>query len=1287
MEKPFLFFYQFFEKRRGLFWGVLVLGFLTTGFFAAQLRLEEDISKVLPRSRKTESLNQVFQNSRFVDRLVITVSPKDSTAALSPDSLVAFAEAFAQRADEKLKPYLGKTAYKVDDEQALNLFSRIRESLPLYLTEADYRAMDSLISPTTLRETLARNYRTLTSPTGLVLKQFIAADPVGLSTLGYQKLQQLQFDANFELYNGYVISKDHRHLLLFVSPAFPTNNTGQNERLLLGLDDIIADLSENRQATATYFGATVVAVGNALQIRQDAQLTQGVTVLFLVVFIGLYFRKKRAPLLVLVPVVFGGLFSAAVLFFLKGQVSVIALATGSIILGVAVNYSLHVFNHYRHTRDIRAVIADLALPLTVGSFTTIGGFLCLQFVESELLRDLGLFAAFALIGAALASLIFLPHLLTMGDDPAPVTAQKSSWIDRIAAYRLEYSKPLLAVIVVLTGVFAYTAHFVGFETNVLHMNFRSEQTRRAETALNRLTAYSLQSVYVVSQGRDLDDALRQNERAMATVERLQRQGFVRSASGVASLLPSDSLQKARIQRWNAYWTPEKKADLLATLRTEGAALGFRETAFVTFGKFLNANFQPLDRQQRAALRETALDEYLTETPGRATVVTLLKVAPQHNRRVYAAFEDSPQTSVVDKQALTNQLVKGVEADFQRIAWMTSLLVFTVLLLTYGRVELALVSFVPMAITWVWILGIMGIFGIQFNIVNIIISALIFGLGDDYSLFIMDGLLQEYRTGKQNLASYKSSILLSGITTMAGLGALIFAKHPALKSIAVISIVGIGCVVLISQVLIPFFFRLLIKNRTEKGQFPWTMSKLLKSAFALTYFVLGCLILTILGPFFTLLNPVNRGKSRYGYHVLLSTFAKSMIYVMGNVKKTILNPAGEAFSKPAVLICNHQSVLDILLTLMLHPKVILLTNHWVWNSPLFGAVARMADFYPVDEGVEKSLPVLAKKVAAGYSLVVFPEGTRSVDGTLGRFHKGAFFLAEKLHLDLLPLVLHGTGYVMSKGDFMVKDGTLTVQFLPRIHPDDPRWGQGYAERTKAVGRYFRAQYGELKTKVETPDYHRERLLANYLYKGPVLEWYMRIKTGMEKNYRLFDQLVPRDARVLDIGCGYGFMSYLLSFSAPERRVTGIDYDEEKIAVANHCFAKTEHIQFSPADVLTYRFATYDTIILSDVLHYLQPAQQQTVLETCVNRLNPGGSVIIRDGNKDLEDRHQGTRLSEFFSTKLFSFNKTTEQGLSFLSGTSIRQLAAQQGLVCEEIDTTKFTSNVIFVLRQERERAV
>ena len=85
---------------------------------------------------------------------------------------------------------------------------------------------------------------------------------------------------------------------------------------------------------------------------------------------------------------------------IKGSISVIALAAGSIVLGIAINYSLHVYNHFRHRRDMRMVTEDLAFPLTIGGLTTIGGFFCLQFVQSEILKDLGLFAAFSLIGAS-----------------------------------------------------------------------------------------------------------------------------------------------------------------------------------------------------------------------------------------------------------------------------------------------------------------------------------------------------------------------------------------------------------------------------------------------------------------------------------------------------------------------------------------------------------------------------------------------------------------------------------------------------------------------------------------------------------------------------------------------------------------------------------------------------------------------------------------------------------------------------------------------------------------------
>ena len=79
----------------------LLLIFLLAGWFAVQVKFEEDISKILPKDKKIEKLNEVFQNSKFMDKLVVTVSLKDTTAAAQPDSLVAYADAFVEKIQGK----------------------------------------------------------------------------------------------------------------------------------------------------------------------------------------------------------------------------------------------------------------------------------------------------------------------------------------------------------------------------------------------------------------------------------------------------------------------------------------------------------------------------------------------------------------------------------------------------------------------------------------------------------------------------------------------------------------------------------------------------------------------------------------------------------------------------------------------------------------------------------------------------------------------------------------------------------------------------------------------------------------------------------------------------------------------------------------------------------------------------------------------------------------------------------------------------------------------------------
>ena len=117
---------------------------------------------------------------------------------------------------------------------------------------------------------------------------------------------------------------------------------------------------------------------------------------------------------------------------------------------------------------------------------------------------------------------------------------------------------------------------------------------------------------------------------------------------------------------------------------------------------------------------------------------------------------------------------------------------------------------------------------------------------------------------------------------------------------------------------------------------------------------------------------------------------------------------------------------------------------------------------------------------------------------------------------------------------------------------------------------------------------------------------------------------------------------------ERTITGVDYDEDKIATESNGYLKTDRIRFFCGDATTFPVEGYDVIIISDVLHYLTTAAQDALLVKCFLALNPGGMLILRDGNADLKERHKGTKLTEFFSMKVRKFNKS-ENELNFISG--------------------------------------
>jgi 1-acyl-sn-glycerol-3-phosphate acyltransferase len=1275
--------YRFFLRRKFVFI-ILVLGlFGVLGFFASKIKLEEDITRFVPNDKNSASINSIIDNLKSKDKLVIHFF---SNSPEYIDSLVNLSD----KAFEKLQSSLLTSDYTdithtVSDDRMQQIYELFYQNIPLFLDGNDLQRIKQLIIDDSISYSVKRNYNALLSPSGIVLRKFIQKDPLSFTPLALNKLKLIQLDENFETYNNHIVTKDHNHLLMFITSPHLPNKTVENQHLLSVVDSIVSDLQPNQSVSIEYFGAALVSAGNANQLKKDSILTSSIAIVLIALLLGLYFRNPLVTFFIILPVAFGVVFSLSLLFLFKGVVSAIAIGAGAVVLGIAINYSLHFFTHYKHERNIETVLKDLTFPMLIGCTTTVGAFLSLLFAKSEALHDFGLFAAFSLIGAMVFSIVVLPQLLrlsfknknTVSNDEVKVT-----WVDKFTSYRFDKNKLIVLVSMGLTILFSFFAGQVNFESDMNKMSFMTDKTREAEKNLDDVNNFAARSVYVFSTGNDLNDAVQLNEKVYQTLTDLKRKKLIKKFSSINSVLVSEQTQNKRIANWNKFFNAAKKDSIKEQLIKYSAEYKFKTDAFSEFYNLLNTDFKPLNQADKDTLTKLLFKDWIGNVNGRPSIINHIKVDAENRKLIYDAFKDDEKIIVFDKQNLTSKFVEVISSDFNVILLITSVLVFSFMLLNHGRIELAIINFLPMFLSWIWILGIMALFGIKFNIINIIISTFIFGLGDDYSIFIMDGLLNEYKFGKKTLDSFKSSILLSALITVIGIGVMIFAKHPALQSIALITIIGMVCVVFISFIAQPLLFNWMVLNRKAKGKLPYSAKYILITIIGFLGFIIGSLFITICGSILFTIFPANKDTRKLIFHNIIVAVFRLVLASFFNVKKTIVNEHNERFYKPAIIIANHQSHIDLALTLQLHPKIIVFTNDWVYNSPFYGWIVRMADYYPASDGYENSIPKLKKLVEKGYSILIFPEGTRSVDGEIHRFHKGAFLLAEILQLDIIPLLIHGAGDTVTKGDFHFKDGSLTVKILKRIITGETTYGTTYQEKTKLICKHMREEYKILREEKETVQYFRARLIRNYIFKGPVLEWYCRIKTMLENNYMLFEQLMPKQGKIVDVGCGYGFLPYMLMYKGKDRVILGVDYDEEKIEVAKHCVDRNEKLNFDVGDVTVYDFPLADGFIISDVLHYLKEEQQVQVIENCIARLNQGGVLLIRDADKDIENRQKGTWYTEFMSTKVLGFNKTKEDGLHFVSGSLIKNTIGKfPELSLEVIDNTKLTSNIIYVARK------
>jgi predicted exporter len=780
--------YNRWQGRRGWLVLALLAWSLLCGWNLTRLDIEDDIVSMLPDGESRVARDfELLQQSPFARKVVIHLR------ADSPASASRLNSATAQLREQLPEPWFVDPLSGPADAQPQRLLADLLHSLPLLLDETDLAHLEQRLDDEGIALTLAENLSQLLQPQGLFVRELIRRDPFDLHLLALDKLRRVNPLPEVRIEGEFFVSHDGlSRLILADTPVLITDGVGASQ--------LLEAFEQTRQSLPPGISAELISghaytLANADIIKSDMRIlllvSGGGLLLLFVLLIG----KWRA-----VPVLLLPLFSVAtavlVVSLFADQVSGITIGFGAVVLGITIDFALHVYFALARRGSKRPEILRLvARPVLFGGLTTLAAFSVLAFSDLPGQRQLGLFAGAGIIAAVLLALLILPHFIprpTVGA-PGGRLKGKRSLLERLPFLRYG----VISLWIALCGASLLMLPQLSFNGELRQLGYLPEELQQAEKDLTQAWGDVRGRAMIFVSAADLEQLLGHNEQVWQVLGEHQLQS---EAVSLAPLLLSERTRQQRVDNWQAFWR-QHQAPTTERLVGLGKGYGFSSRAFAPFFEDLERSPAPIDV---TTLEEWGLGELvhtlLQEDEKGYRMMTLL---PDRSEQIAGLLQPGvlPAGAVLVSQGVfADQLAQAIVADFYRFISIAGLVVVVLLAILFLRVKDVVIALLPALTGLLVLLGGMAWLGLELNLFNVIASLLIIGLGVDYGIFMVC-----HGQSKEDLASVRA-VVVSGLSTLIGFGALTLAQHPALFSIGLTLLLGISAAMPTAILVLPALSR-------------------------------------------------------------------------------------------------------------------------------------------------------------------------------------------------------------------------------------------------------------------------------------------------------------------------------------------------------------------------------------------------------------------------------------------------------------------------------------------------
>lgn len=773
------------HRRKLLIFAVLVL--VCCGVMLSRMQVREDIGMILPNNdtELSYSLN-LMELAPFSRMVFIQLEAGENT---SPQTLFAAAKRLRSALPDNLTPCLPDNV--LPDPKA---FVRILPSL------ADQAVIDSLekqLAEHELDTVMRDNYLALFNASSFVSKRFIQYDPFHLLSPLYELLRSFRVAKDVTVQQGVLSKDDGRKLLLLVKSSVAPTDSGNAELMLAGISKVLGDTVTGDIST-TVFSGHQFAVENARTIKQDLRVVLTVSLVGLLAIFFVFIRSRDILWVAAVPGVVL-LVASSVLAVTQSVVSSITLGFGAVLLGISVDFALHVYFAFRYSSCTPAkTLAEVGRPVMFGGITSLAAFGALAFSAMPGIQQLAYFGIVGLCCGLVLALVILPHCLVPCSGVETVCSRVPNQFGSSISYdgEREWNVPLCIVTCcLLAGALFYGGH-VQMDNKLRSLSVFPKALLQAENTIRQEWGGKNESAIFFAEGTTQEEALKRGEELRVY---LRKHGVMKLAYSLSTVLPPEEKRAANRSRWNSFAASQLSAMEQAVLHAQ-AKYGFSSHAFAPFFQWMTISPADIGLEDLNAAGIGGISSLLyAEKDGRQYVQTLVPDLPEI--RDLARSSELPEgIYFYSARNLGEQLGKAIEQDFRLFVGLAFASMAVLMLLFFRHIGLTLLAILPLCTGLTFLLCVMRVTGTAFNLFSVAALPLIIGLAADYGIFVVNACKEGVEHGTLR------AVLVSGLTTVSGFGALVFAEHPAMYSLGITVLLGVGAAIPAALFLVPMLYR-------------------------------------------------------------------------------------------------------------------------------------------------------------------------------------------------------------------------------------------------------------------------------------------------------------------------------------------------------------------------------------------------------------------------------------------------------------------------------------------------